>query len=131
MPIHSEMRYTYEIIAVRPAAGDGWMLRLFADGVEVGGLAFAVPEITAAEVDIWWNLLPENEREYWLMIGPENSAGVQRAYLLADAYAEAELAALTWLDRMTISLGGSGCRALVGPGADTDSDSGQFDGLRI
>lgn len=92
------MCYSYDITPHAPALGGGWKLRLLEDGEEVGGGVFPIDDSDSAGVD-WFASCTVEERSYWLtMAASTKPADARRAYLLADAHADAERTAYDWLD---------------------------------
>ena len=92
------MRYSYEI-RLRPVElGAGWKLTLLEDGQDVGGGVFPVrPEDAHAGMD-WWNGLTEEKRAHWLMMAASAMpAAARHAYLLAQAYNDAQDDADDWM----------------------------------
>lgn len=92
------MSYTYEI-QPRPAElGGGWKLALLQDGQEVGGGVFPVLEDDPQAGMDWWNNLAEEQRAHWLMMAASAMpAAARRAYLLAEAYNDAQDEAEAWM----------------------------------
>jgi hypothetical protein len=93
------MQYSYEI-TTRPAElGGGWKLRLLEESEEVGGGVFPVAPVDPYQGMTWWNTLMEDERGYWLKVANSaRPADAYHAFLLAEAYANAESEAYAWLD---------------------------------
>jgi hypothetical protein len=93
------MSYSYEI-KPRPAElGGGWKLTLLQDGQEVGGGVFPVLENDPQAGMDWWNGCSEQERAHWLMMAASaRPADAYHAFILAEAYADAESTAYEWLD---------------------------------
>jgi len=94
------MSYSYEI-KPRPAElGGGWKLDLLQDGQEVGGGVFPVLENDPQAGMDWWNGCSEQERAHWLMMAASaRPADAYHAYLLAEAYADAERVIPPFLER--------------------------------
>lgn len=93
------MNCTYEITPRAAELGGGWNLRLLEDGEEVGGGVFPVQADEAAGT--WWNGLTETERAWHLQqLTPANAtvANAYAAYLLVEAYTDAETTASEWLE---------------------------------
>jgi len=92
------MDYSYEI-APRPIEfGGGWRLRLLEDGQEAGGGAFPVAVIEPTEGVTWWNAMSEKDRAYWLLkAASARPADAYHAFLLAQAYDDAEAEGLEWM----------------------------------
>ena len=95
------MQYSYEI-TLRPAElGGGWRLRLLQDSEEMGGGVFPIEQERADPQKgmSWWNAMSEAERGHWLKVAASaRPADAYHAFLLAEAYADAEGEAYTWLD---------------------------------
>lgn len=93
------MKYGYEI-KPRPAElGGGWKLTLLEDGQEVGGGVFPVPEDDPRAGMDWWNALTEERRAHWLMMAASAMpAAAHHAYLLAEAYNDAQDEADAWMN---------------------------------
>jgi len=93
------MSYSYEI-KLRPAElGGGWKLTLLQDGQEAGGGVFPIAQDDPQAGMSWWNECSEQERGHWLMMAASaRPADAYHAYLLAEAYADAESTAYRWLD---------------------------------
>jgi len=93
------MTYSYEITPRPAALGGGWKLTLLQDDQEAGGGVFPVPEDDPQAGMDWWNSLDEEQRAHWLMMAASAMpAAARHAYLLAEAYADAESTAYEWLD---------------------------------
>lgn len=88
---------SYEIMP-RPAdLGGGWKLTLFEDGQEAGGGVFPVPDEDQQNSIDRWNSLSVESREYWLMRADSATpAAARRAFLLADAFADAMATGEDW-----------------------------------
>lgn len=96
------MKYGYEI-KPRPAElGGGWQLTLLEDGHDVGGGVFPVPaEDPQAGMD-WWNELSAEKRAHWLMMAASAvPAAARHAYLMAEAYNDAQDEAEAWMAART------------------------------
>lgn len=94
------MNYTYEITPRATELGGGWNLRLLEDGEEVGGGVFPVVADEAAGI-AWWNGLTATERAWHLQqCAPRvaTAANAYAAYLLVEAYTDAETTASEWLE---------------------------------
>lgn len=93
------MKYSYEI-KPRPAElGGGWKLTLLEDGQEVGGGVFPVSEDDPRAGMDWWNSLTEERRAHWLMMAASAMpAAAHQAYLLAEAYNDAQDEADAWMN---------------------------------
>lgn len=99
------MRYSYEINPRPVELGGGWRLRLIEDGQEVGGGVFPIEQekVEPTKGITWWNELQEKERAWWLERAVERgtlgtAAEAYMAYLLTEAYDDAEATAYEWLD---------------------------------
>jgi len=93
------MQYSYEITPRPLALGGGWRLRLLEDSMEVGGGAFPSEPADPYQGVAWWNALTEKERGQWLeKADSARPADAYHAFLLAEAYADAEAEAYAWLD---------------------------------
>jgi len=91
----------YEI-GPRPAdLSGGWNLTLLEDGQEAGGGVFPLlDEDPHAGMD-WWNSMTEAKRAHWLMMAiSAMPADARRAYLLAEAYADARQEGEAWINAM-------------------------------
>ena len=85
------MKYSYEIKASNAELGIGWTLILLEDGQEVGGGVFIVPQEDPQVGMDWWNALSEERRAHWLMMSASAiPAAARHAYLLAEAYNDAQ-----------------------------------------
>lgn len=93
------MRYSYEITLRAAELGGGWKLRLLDGDLEMGGGVFPVVDDDPDAGMTWWNECSEQERAHWLtMASSARPADAYHAYLLAEAYADAEATAYEWLD---------------------------------
>lgn len=93
------MSYSFEIKPRPTELGGGWKLTLLQDGQEAGGGVFPVPEDDAQPGIDWWNGCSEQERAHWLMMAASaRPADAYHAFMLAEAYADAESTANEWLD---------------------------------
>lgn len=93
------MRYSYEITPRAVELGGGWKLRLLDAEQEMGGGVFPVVDDDPDAGMTWWNECSEQERAHWLtMAASARPADAYHAYLLAEAYADAEATAYEWLD---------------------------------
>lgn len=93
------MEYTYEITPRPRALGGGWKLSMLEDDQEVGGGVFPATVDEAAGI-AWWNSMREDERAWHLQQCAPNVATVANAYaafLLVEAYNDAERTAAEWL----------------------------------
>jgi hypothetical protein len=92
------MKHSYEI-NLRPVELGGWRLRLLEGDEEVGCEVFPVEEGSTQQGVDWWNRLQEPQRAHWLAVaGSAVPAEAWAAYLLGQAYADAEASAYAWLD---------------------------------
>lgn len=92
------MRYSYEIKPRPVELGGGWKLALLQDGQEVGGGVFPVPEDDLQTGMDWWSSLTEKRRAHWLtMAASAMPAAARHAYLLAEAYNDAQDEAEAWM----------------------------------
>lgn len=99
-PDRTPIAYTYEINPRPDELGGGWNLRMLQDGEEVGGGVFPVV-VNEAEGIAWWNGMKEPERAWHLQqCAPRlpTVANAYAAYLLVEAYNDAEATASDWLD---------------------------------
>lgn len=93
------MEYTYEITPRARELGGGWKLRMLEDGQEVGGGVFPAVVDEVAGI-AWWNGMREDERAWHLQQCAPSVATVANAYaafLLVEAYNDAERTASDWL----------------------------------
>jgi hypothetical protein len=92
------MSYSYEIKPRSAELGGGWKLELLQDGQEVGGGVFPVLENAPEAGMDWWNSLTEKQRAHWLtMAASAMPAAARHAYLLAEAYNDAQDEAEAWM----------------------------------
>lgn len=92
------MSYSYEIKPRPPELGGGWKLTLLQDGQEAGGGVFPVLEDDPQAGMSWWNNLAEEQRAHWLMMAASAMpAAARHAYLLAEAYNDAQDEADAWM----------------------------------
>ena len=92
------MRRTYEIKSRPPELGGGWQLRLLRDKVEVGGGTFSLPRPAIGRIDAWWGSLSDAQRLHWIQqTGAEGPDAAYLAYLAAEQFADAKMAAFEWL----------------------------------
>lgn len=92
------MKYSYEIKARPAELGSGWKLVLLEDGQEVGGGVFPVREEAPQTGMDWWNGLTEERRAHWLMMSASAiPVAARHAYLLAEAYNDAQDEADAWM----------------------------------
>lgn len=95
------MQYSYEITPRPAELGGGWRLRLLQNGEEMGGGVFPTEQEKADPQKgmTWWNAMTETERGHWLKVADSTRpADAYHAFLLAEAYADAEGEAYAWLD---------------------------------
>jgi hypothetical protein len=93
------IQYSYEIASRPVELGGGWRLSLLEDGVEVGGGVFPVEQADPHQGMAWWNTMTEDERGLWLKEADSaRPVDAYQAFLLADAYINAENEAYAWLD---------------------------------
>lgn len=93
------MKYAYEIKPRPVELGAGWKLTLLEDGLEVGGGVFPVATEDPPTSNEWWSELSVEERSHWLTMSASPSpASARHAYLLAEAYNDAQDEADAWMD---------------------------------
>ena len=93
------MSYSYEITPRPVELGGGGRLRLLENEVEQGGGVFPVEDSDPDAGMRWWNECGEQERAHWLtMAASARPADAYHAFMLAEAYADAESTAYEWLD---------------------------------
>ncbi|MTW02689.1 hypothetical protein [Pseudoduganella ginsengisoli] len=88
---------SYTITPVSTASGNGWWLRTFVDGDEVGYRVFLARTANRAESMAWWDGLTNDERTDCATYSISATEAYQR-HLLDVAYAEAETTACAWMD---------------------------------
>lgn len=92
------MSYSYEITPHPVELGGGWRLRLLENEEEMGGGVFPVIADDPQSGITWWNECSEQERANWLMMSASaRPADAYHAFMLAEAYADAESTAYKWL----------------------------------
>jgi len=92
------MSYSYEITPRPAELSGGWKLTLLHDGEEAGGGMFPIPQEDPQSGMDWWNGLAEEQRAYWLMMAASAMpAAARHAYLLAEAYNDAQDEAESWI----------------------------------
>lgn len=94
------MKFTYEIKPRAAELGGGWNLRLLEDGEEVGGGVFPAVVDEVAGI-AWWNGMGVEERAWHLQqCAPRmaSAANAYAAFLLVEAYNDAETTAADWLE---------------------------------
>lgn len=93
------MQFNYEILPRPVELGGGWRLRLLEDDVEMGGGVFPIEPTDPHQGVTWWNAMTEDERGQWLKEADSaRPADAYHAFLLAEAYTDAESEAYAWLD---------------------------------
>lgn len=93
------MSYSYKITPHPVELGGGWKLRLLENEEEMGGGVFPVDDSDPDAGMRWWNECSEQERAHWLtMSASARPADAYHAFMLAEAYANAESTAYEWLD---------------------------------
>jgi hypothetical protein len=93
------MEYSYTITPRPIDLGGGWRLRLLQGDEDVGGGVFPMEEPDPHQGMTWWNALPEVDRAHWLKAADSaRPADAYHAFLLAEAYTDAENEAYAWLD---------------------------------
>lgn len=79
--------------------GGGWRVRLPKGSEEMGSGMFPVKDGDADASMRWWNECSEQEHAHWSMIaGSARPAVAYHAFMLAEAYADAEVTAYEWLN---------------------------------
>lgn len=92
------MSYSYEITPRPAELGGGWKLTLLQDDQEAGGGVFPIPQEDPQAGMDWWNGLAEEQRAHWLMMAASAMpAAARHAYLLAEAYNDAQDEAESWI----------------------------------
>lgn len=92
------MSYSYEITPRPAELGGGWKLTLLQDGQEAGGGVFPIPQEDPQAGMDWWNGLAEEQRAHWLMMAASAMpVAARHAYLLAEAYNDAQDEAESWI----------------------------------
>jgi len=87
----------YEIVPRPVDLGGGWKLTLLEDGEEAGGGVFPVPEENPETDMTWWNSISEEQRAHWLVMAASAiPADARHAYLLAEAYEDAQQEGQNW-----------------------------------
>ena len=96
------MKHSYEITPRPAELGGGWRLQLLEDGQEAGGGVFPIPHEDPQTGMTWWNSLAEEQRAHWLMMAASAMpAAARHAYLLAEAYNDAQDEAEAWITTRT------------------------------
>jgi hypothetical protein len=91
------MSYSYEIKPRSAELGGGWKLTLLQDQEAGGGVFPVLKDDTQAGID-WWNNLAEEQRAHWLMrAASAMPAAARHAFLLSEAYSNAEDEADAWM----------------------------------
>lgn len=88
---------SYTITSVSTASGNGWWLRTFVNGEEVGYRVFLARTANRTETMAWWDGLTNDERTACAAYDISATDAYQR-HLLGVAYAEAETTACAWMD---------------------------------
>jgi hypothetical protein len=92
------MRYSYRIKALSMEKRSGWKLMFLENAREVGSDVFPVHEEDPQAGIAWWNSLSDERRAHWLMMAASAMpAAARHAYLLAEAYNNAQDAADAWM----------------------------------
>jgi hypothetical protein len=92
------MQDSYEITPRSAELGGGWRLRLLEDGEEAGGGVFPIASVDPHQGMTWWNARSEKDRAHWLLkAASARPADAYHAFLLAQAYDEAEAEGLEWV----------------------------------
>lgn len=91
---------SYTITPITTASGNGWWLRTFVNGEEVGYRVFLARATSRAESMAWWDGLTNEERTSAANYAISAIEAHQR-YLLDVAYAEAETTACAWMEART------------------------------
>jgi hypothetical protein len=93
-------KFSYEIVPRPVDLGGGWKLTFLENGEEAGGGVFPVAEEDPQDGIDWWNGLSHESRAHWLMMSASAiPAAARRAYLLAEAYADAREEGEAWAQR--------------------------------
>jgi len=96
------MKHSYEINPRPVELGGGWKLTLLQDDQEAGGGVFPVPLEDPQAGMNWWNELAQEQRAHWLMMAASAMpAAARHAYLLAEAYNDAQDEAESWITTRT------------------------------
>ncbi len=96
------MSCSYEINPRPVELGGGWKLTLLQDGQEAGGGVFPILQENPQTGMDWWNNLAEAQRAHWLMMAASAMpAAARHAYLLAEAYNDAQDEAEAWMTTRT------------------------------
>lgn len=96
--MEEEQNRGFEIVPRPAALGGGWKLTLLEDGQEAGGGVFPVPEESPLVGITWWNAMTHEQRSHWQMMAVSAiPADARRAYLLAEAYADARQEGKNWI----------------------------------
>jgi hypothetical protein len=96
------VKHSYEITPRPAELGGGWRLQLLEDGQEASGGVFPIPEEDPQTGMTWWNSLAEEQRAHWLMMAASAMpAAARHAYLLAEAYNDAQNEAEAWITTRT------------------------------
>lgn len=98
-PLHDDTP-SYTITPITTASGNGWWLRTFVNGEEVGYRVFLAHATSRAESMAWWDGLT-NEEQISAAYHAVGAIEAHQRYLLDVAYAEAETTACAWLEACT------------------------------
>jgi hypothetical protein len=89
----------FEIVPRPAVLGTGWQLTLLEDGEVVGSGVFPIPEEPPEAGMTWWNAMTHQQQSYWQMMAISAlPLDARRAYLLAEAYADAREEGKKWVD---------------------------------
>lgn len=92
------MHRSYEITPRDPALGGGWNLALFDQGERAGGGVYPVAQEEPAAGMTWWNSMTEKDRAHWMtMAASAVPADARHAFLLAEAYEDAQAQGEDWV----------------------------------
>lgn len=93
-----EQNRGFEIVPRPAVLGSGWTLTLLENGEEAGGGVFPIPDEPPEAGMAWWNAMTHEQRTYWQMMAVSAvPADARRAYLLAEAYADARQEGKSWV----------------------------------
>jgi hypothetical protein len=88
----------FEVVP-RPRETGGWTLILLESGDEAGSSVFPLFEEPAEAYMVWCGAMKEEQRRYWqIMAASGTPADARRAYLLAEAYADARQEGRNWIN---------------------------------
>ena len=83
----------------RPREAGGWTLILLENGEEAGRSVFPLFAEPAEAYMVWWGAMKEEQRRYWQVMSSSGAPEeVRRAYLLAEAYADARQEGRNWIN---------------------------------